>query len=543
MSKMILGIDFRVRAVKVVELEKRGKEYLIHGWGMDEVPLVLQDKHPQKEIAQAKLLKNILKARKIETKEAVVIIGGENLFITKIFLPQLSHQESLEAIRWKLKDDVPFDIEDSIIDFLPLSKPVTPDQEIKHLVVIANNQVVTRVAETLHQAGIKPKGIIPVPLALKHTFHNELEKDVVTALIYMGRQTTNIAFFRGDEIEFNREIPVGGEDITRAMTSVVVSEEGKLELKYDEAEKIKTKYGIPVDTGEYPKIEEVPLQHLQAVVRPTLEKIEGEIVRTIEYYKNQVGEIEIGKIVLSGGSSKTPHFVDFLTETIGTKILTPDPLTRIKLHKKLKFKADIQDLAQQFSAALGAALSFYSPEINLLPVEIRERWRYFFKKHIHLREISIAIVLLLSIIYGGLYLNLELIKQKNNDLQREIDSLTPRVSRFVAMEEALKEEKGKAGAIKKLQEMKVFSSQILEEISASLPKSVLIQEISFSNATKAVVLRGVVFEKGDTAENNLSKFIVNLSSTSSFSKVDLVRAQKTDAYLIEGFDFVIKGTL
>ena len=83
-SKSILGVDLRVTAVKVVEIEKEKGKPILKNWALTEVPYSLIDKHPQKEEAQAEALRKLIQTRKIKTREAAVVVGGSEAYV-KIF--------------------------------------------------------------------------------------------------------------------------------------------------------------------------------------------------------------------------------------------------------------------------------------------------------------------------------------------------------------------------------------------------------------------------------------------------------------------------
>ena len=281
-EKSILGIDLRVSAVKAVELKKGPRGWTILGWGMDQIPLELIDKHPDKEIVQANTLQKIISENHIKSKEAFVVVGGPDVLVKRLALPSLSHEETTQAIKWKIKDEVGYPIEEAIIDYRPLGKGANPE-ETDYLIVAVRSEAVNRIIQVMSNANLKLISVIPVPVALKEIYSDSLPVDVFSALIYMGKRTTNISIYKGDQLHFNREIPMGGEDITKAMTSVLVSSEGRLELSYEQAENIKREFGIPLDVENYPKVGDVPVSHLYSLIRPAMEKIENEISRLQDF--------------------------------------------------------------------------------------------------------------------------------------------------------------------------------------------------------------------------------------------------------------------
>lgn len=532
----ILGIDLRVRSVKVIEITKLGAEFSLTAWGMSEIPLDILEKHPEKELAQSHLLASILKEKQIKSKKCAVVAGGQDVYITQLEIPHLSKSETREAVKWKLQDELPFTLAEAVVDYFKV-------KDSRVIAVAVKRSLIDQLAGITARAGLKITSIIPVPLALKQAFLPELIGDEVVCPIYLGRMTTNISFYQGPELKLSREVPMGGEDITKAMTSVLVSEEGRLELKYDQAEKIKLEYGVPVDLENYPKIEEIPLAHLQAVVRPALEKISSEIIRTIEYFKSRFGDLPIKKIILQGGSAHTPHFPEFLSQTIGIPVEVTDPLEVAKPSYKLGDQDKFKKHSTQLTGAIGAALGYFTGELNLLPEEIRDPKKAFIKKHSTPREAGLILAALLIMIYGLLYFYSSQLNQRIIKVQAQVNVLKPKIARLEEIERAVKEQEGRAGIFKRIELERLKIPLIFEELSRSLPDQVLVQQLNLSESGRTLSIAGAAFGVGDTPENNLSHFVYALSQAPSFEKVDLLQASKNESYSRTAFSFQISAKL
>lgn len=543
MPESILGIDLRVCSVKVVELKYSPQGYILTGWGMDEVSYDLAEKHPEREVAQAKALQNILSTNRIKTKEAVMVVGGGDVVVKRISMPALSHKEAYEAVKWKLKDEINFPLEAAVVSFVRTGKsPSSGSAEQEYIAAVAHRDTVNRALEIAALVGLKLISVIPVPLALSEIYREEIAQEVVS-VIYMGRRTTNIGFFRDGILQFNREVPLGGEDITRAMTSLLVSEEGRLELKYDEAEKIKREHGIPLDISTYPQLKNIPITHLQAVMRPALEKIQDEILRTIEYFKGQIGEVGIQKLFLTGGASKTPHFMEFLSSGLGLKMEAVDPLSKVTLDADLQGLTALKQSGQQLSAALGAAFSARTKGLNLLPEEVRDRWKTLIRKHLNPVEISSVFTGLVLLLYLFIMWQTSSLQSNIKTVKGKIETLKPQLLRLEALERAMKEEEGRRGIFKSVELSRIKIPRVLMDLSLNLPRAILINGLNFSETEKKLRLTGTVFAVDGAPENILSNFILNLSTAPSFEKVELISAVKNTNYALEAYDFEVLGLI
>lgn len=540
-SKAILGVDLRVTSVKVVEIERKAGKPVLKNWGMTEVPYSLVDKHPQKEDAQAEALRKLLQTRKIKTKEAAVVVGGSDAYVKIFTLSPMSRLETAEAIKWKFAEELPFPIEEAIIDFYSLPKK-EGTEKTDYVAACINFGLYKEIAQVIGRAGLKLKAISVMSDSLEQTFYPRVvaDKDKIISLIYMGKRTTNISIYKDGNLEFNRELSIGGENITLAMSGVLVSGEGRVEISPEEAEKIKVEHGIPVDLEKYPKIEEIPMTQLQAMVRPALERVQDEIMRSFEYYKGQTGEAAINKIYLTGGSALTINLVDFLSEGLGIPVVLGDPMEGRKLDEGIPDKAVIDKILPRLSSAIGAAL-VEGERINLIPDEIKYRYKILMQKLSKPQVVLPAYIGILALVYLAFLYRSYALKSELDMIDRKMREYQPRIETLAAMERNAKEQKMKQLAFTTYQVKGTKLPKIFLELSRIIPVSVYISVLQMN--PNEVHMWGAAFERGDTAENILSKFVLALSASEFFQQVELVQALKNYDYVQDAFNFEITAKI
>jgi len=510
-SKLILGIDLRVSSVKVVELENG----ILKNSGMTEVPYQLIDRHPELEDAKTQALRNLIQSNKITAREAVVVVGGGETFVKLIALSELPRAEAAQAIRWKLAEDIPFPIEEAIFDFYPINKT-------NYLAACIRRSLYLETLAILNKAGLKLTGITVLPDALQEVFGKEITEKI-TSVIYMGKRTTNISIFRLGNFEFNRELNIGGENITQAMSGILVSPEGRVEINVVEAEKIKTERGIPVDIENFPNPNNIPLSQLQAMVRPALEKIQSELARTFEYYNSQSGDGKVDKIILTGGSSLTPHLKEFLSQGLGIPVVSPELLPKLN---------------PQLSAALGAALSG-ARRINLMPEDVKQRWKFLAQKFLGPRTPVIAFVGMLILIYFFFWARALFLQVELGSINRRLGEYRPRLTQLDAIERVSREEEKRKLTIKLFEQKRNRVPRVFEEISRLIPESANLNTLSLT--PDGIHFSGTVFKKGEAAETILSRFVIRLSNSPLFEGIKLVQVAKNPDYATEAFNFEIIG--
>ena len=537
-GKAILGVDLRVTAVKVVEIEKGKDKPFLKNWALTEVPYSLVDKHPEKEDAQADALRKLLDTRKIKTREAVAVVGGSDAYVKIFTLSQMGRTETAEAIKWKFAEEIPFPIEEAIIDFYALPKREAESEKVDYVAACINLSYYREIETVIRKAGLRLTAVTIMPDALEEAFRPRVtaEQDKIISLIYMGKRTTNISILKEGNLEFNRELSIGGENITLAMSGVLVAGEGRVEVSPEEAEKIKVEYGIPVDAEKYPKMEEIPVSQLQAMVRPALERVQDEIMRTFEYYKGQTGEAAIHKIFLTGGSSLTINLVDFLSEGLGIPVTLPDAMEGRGYDETLPDRAALDTVLPRLSAAVGAAL-LEGQKINLIPEEVKYRYRILIQKFSKPQYVLPAFVGILALVYLGFWLQGYFLQSELVGLEKRLKELKPRIETLEALERSAKEEKMKQLAFSAYQLKGTRMPRVLEEISRLVPPSVHFNVMQMT--PDDIHMWGTAFERGDTAENILSRFVLELSGSQFFKDVELIQALKNYDYVQEAFNFEI----
>lgn len=531
----LLGIDIGESAIKIVEIDKKGDSPVLTSWALVDIPAGLRTKHPECEVFQADAIKKFLVHA--ASKEAVVVVGGLDVVSKIINLPSLGEDEINEAIKWQMKDDIPFKIEEGVFSYFKLTS--SDKNKNNYLVVVAKQNVILRALQIMGLAGVKPLSIVPASEALFYSFETEVKQEGIICLLHMGKFLTNISFYENGILQLSRDVPIGSDDITRAMTSILVSEEGRLELDYEQAEKIRTDYGIPIDLENFPKLEHIPIAHLQAVIRPALERMEEEVIRTIEYFRNKINDEKINKIIFTGSASQTPNLAEVLSNSIGIQCEIADPFAKIKIKEDIMEKEKLMKDRPRLSIAAGAAFGGRS-KINLIPEEYRERWKVLLKKFLTPQWVGGLALSILLIFYGVLMANVYFLEQQKAEVSAQFKELEPIVKNLESLVESVKEEEGRQGVFLYANEQKAKISDVLSGLSYATPGTIMLQEIEYSPSSEAFSLKGMAFEKDQSAEKSLAKLVSSLVSSDMFKNVELQQAGLGLDYTPKNFKFHIK---
>ena len=79
--------------------------------------------------------------------------------------------------------------------------------------------------------------------------------------------------------------------------------------------------------------------------RRQLQTFARELVSSLQFYQNQPGSLGIGEIALTGGTAHLPGLGAELERLIGVPVRVVDPLSRLRVSKKVREREQVGSLA------------------------------------------------------------------------------------------------------------------------------------------------------------------------------------------------------
>jgi len=201
------------------------------------------------------------------------------------------------------------------------------------LVAFAYRELVDRYAAVCRSAGIKLMGIDLGGFAMLRALvdpagdRGHLGGAAVVS-VSLGHDRSIMSVSDGATCEFTRVVEWGGASLDTAVARI-------LALTPSQAEPIKRELTLdrhaPTPDGLSPeqaaRARMAMVQEVQAFVR--------EFVSSLQFYQAQPGSLDIGEIVVTGGTAHMPGLVEQLRDAIGVAVRIGDPLGRIVDSEKL----------------------------------------------------------------------------------------------------------------------------------------------------------------------------------------------------------------
>lgn len=159
--------------------------------------------------------------------------------------------------------------------------------------------------QCLNKAGVEIAELYLAPLALADAVLTETEKRTGCVLIDLGADTTTVLVYYKNILRHLAVIPLGGENITKDITSLLMED--------SQAEQMKLKYASAyTDNSDIDDNKKYPIDHDRKVdSRKFIEIVESRLQEIIEnvFYQipNEYADKLIGGIILTGGGSNMPN--------------------------------------------------------------------------------------------------------------------------------------------------------------------------------------------------------------------------------------------
>ena len=535
---LVLGLDVGPRSLKYLLLRRKGKRFKVEGFGRYSIQNGETD--TQKAVQQAvnQLFRGGTRFKKART---VLGVDGPQVVVKKESFPPLSKKELLQTISFEIQRELGKEGEASsfVFDYCALGQDPEKGGNVEYLTMGVPDEVVAEKIDWFVAEGNLPTKVTPYVAAIGNLvqFLPEESQHGSVGILDIGAQRSKLVFFKDGKLDFFREIIVGGDDFTKAITGTVFHEGRAIQFSMDEAMDFKTTYGYPLGFSEGMSFQGVSLSEVGAMMRPVVERLTSEIQRSIGFYVDQSEGSELEALYLVGGGARLKHLSEVLTEELGVPVsLLPFP-SALGNGGNGANQTAFQERFLEQAVSLSLAMDT-TPEGNLLPESYKQVHRTTFLRR--------------SLLWGalgvfGLILFLTWTSLKRVRLARDrVDKMERRVARYLDVEDALSKIVVQKNALEekmvtlsRLAQQDEGLIQVLRLFSHAVPPNISLVSLTYGeekSASKknqkgqqeggkkwAVRLRGISRRPPSDVGIYVAQLIVEMKRSGYFSDVELVK--------------------
>jgi len=356
-KKVFVGIDIGTSAIKIVELKVAGGKPILsnYAWmSLGKLSGVDNDKLAHFDTLLPQYIKKMLKEAKIKGKETHVSLPAFGGLITLIDFPEMAEKDMEQAIRFEAQKYIPTSLDEVAMSWdiigksgetntakviekkeeadLDATDQSTEKNKVQVLLVAASRNKVEKYEKLIKSVGLKLKSIEIESFSMVRSLVGNDPGNFI--IVDIGSRICNIILVEKGMIRGNRNIDAGGKDITRTIAkSMGMEEVGAERLKLSGQNFFKQE---------------------SAVNLPSLDIISGEITRLVNSFHKGAAQADLDGIILSGGTANLAGIREYFAQSLGIKVISGNPFSRIGYNKKLE--PVLGKIGPQFSVCIGLAL-------------------------------------------------------------------------------------------------------------------------------------------------------------------------------------------
>ncbi|MFH1825381.1 MAG: type IV pilus assembly protein PilM [Candidatus Firestonebacteria bacterium] len=352
----LIGLDIGSYSIKLADLKDKGGKFSLVNFGVVDISEEpIESLEPaQKNTLILEAIKKIFNETNVKTKEVGLSLSGEQVIVRYIKLPFMSKEELKGVIKYEAEQYIPFNINQVVMDFSILGE-VTEDRQkkIEVLLVAVKEEVVNQYISLLQPIGLSVSLIDIDCFAMQNSLEINYEKKEgeTIALINIGAKYTNLNVVEDGVTKFSRDIPLGGISLTKDI-------QREFNISFSDAEKLKREQGSIIVESEEIVLTRIPSKEDKRVkifsaISSTLSKMVLEVRRAFDFYESSSKKRSIGRVLLSGGSSKLKNIDKFISERLKSPVDIHNPFTNIEIEDITTFDEKIKQLDVYMPVSVG----------------------------------------------------------------------------------------------------------------------------------------------------------------------------------------------
>ncbi len=536
-TQSTLGIDVGHAYIKIVQLQKTRKGYVLTDYRVRAIPNRVREDLRERSRFIKEFIQEYIFQTRIKTSLGRSVISGSGVFTFSFSLPSLPEKELRGAVGIELKKRLPFQIDFKNIyyDYFITEKlEEEGGSQIFVTCIAVDGSVIDRQLEFLKSFNLRPIVINTSADALGNLIRAMGITEHI-AVLEIGASSSSLNFYHQGLLQFSRDIPIGGDQLTQGILKVLVPL--KEDISFDDAEGFKKQCGIPL--GEELGSEfctdfgTIKGERIMAGLRPILERLITEISRTVTFYFRTYKIDSLSVLYLTGGSSRIKNIDRFLSANLTNisikSIERLNPLHAIKGWLDVgvaKGELVMEEAASHLSCVFGLCMD-KGGIVNLVPPKEKVEQKALFL--LFLARLIFPLLLLIMLGFYGINYGRKLIYTTiAKRAENQILQLTPKVREIQEYFEFRRLLREREELLNKAVGRQPLWWGILKELSNIVPEEIVINrlEVLPEKEPKQLLIEGEAMSEYTNLDLVISQFTLSLNDSPYFSNVHLLTSER-----------------
>jgi len=327
MAKGSIGLDVGSTAVRAAEVTVGGSQpSLVRAAQVPLSPGAVENGEVRDVQGVSEAIRELWNRGGFKSRQAVMGVGNQRVVVREVTVPALPPKELKQSLPYQVQELIPIPLDDAVLDYDLLDEfEHEGARMVRLLIVAAQREMVTNIVQAATLARVEPVGVDLVPFALIRSVGQDeglnLDESGLggEAIVDVGADVTNICVHERGVARFVRILPSGGRDVTRAMAEA-------LSIPEESAESLK--WGQPVPGAPEPS-------EVASIVDRRAGVLVDEIRSSLDFYRAQVPDSNVTRVLVTGGGSKLPGFVERLRERMGGQVDRGHPFSKVSVQLQM----------------------------------------------------------------------------------------------------------------------------------------------------------------------------------------------------------------
>ena len=369
-SNAVWGIDIGQCALKALRctMDSDGETVIADKYDFIEYPKILSHAEAEPEELVREALEQFLSRNKVAGDRVAVCVSGQ-AGLSRFFKPPPVEVKTLpDIVKYEVKQQIPFPIEDVIWDWQQLGGTVVDGRAVDAEVGLfaMKRDAVFRALRPFDDVDVEVDIVQLSPLSIFNVVCHDRIDDLPdpedfdpenppesTVVMSMGTDTTDLIVTNGLKL-WLRNIPIGGNHFTKQLSR-------DMKLTQTKAEHLKRN----ARQSENPKA-------IFKAMRPVFNDLVNEVQRSLTFFESNEKAATISEIVLLGNAAKLPGLRQFLGKQLEIDIAKVSEFNKLKgsdVVAQPTFANNVLSFAPCYGLCI-QALKKARIKTNLLPGEI-----------------------------------------------------------------------------------------------------------------------------------------------------------------------------
>ena len=356
-----IGMDIDRGAIKAVQVSCGGGRYVLQHVGYHRLPpgAVVEGEVADHDLLAAEI-REFWNSHSFGGRSVVLGVSNQQVVVRLLDFPRMESEDLKRAVGFEVQDQIPMQLEDTILDYLVLGPRDEDSHYDRVLVVAAQREMIDRYTSALRTGGLRPVGVDVKALSLTRSILPDpfFAEEGAVALLDVGSEITNLVITDGGQ-------PVLTRSILRGFGEFVAAVADTADLPADEAEKqtLCPRVGLGHDHGgggektpEEDDFDPALVYNVRRGLKNAAQALAEVVQGPLEHHHSQPGSREVSRVLVSGEGALISGFDGYLGELLGIATGRGNPLERLAANHSNVSDGQLRAMEPVLAVAFGLAL-------------------------------------------------------------------------------------------------------------------------------------------------------------------------------------------